>query len=95
MGHISKTQGDSAGFDVLSFEESCKERLIEVKTTAYSSLPPFYVTRHEIELSIKADPRYYLYRVFNFPRDPKLFTRNGALAKSFSLEPVEYLARVE
>lgn len=93
--HISRIRGDSAGFDILSFEESGKERLIEVKTTAYGSLTPFYVTRNEIDLSVKADPGYYLYRTFNFRRDPKLFTRNGALAKSFSLEPVEYLARVE
>jgi hypothetical protein len=92
--HISKIQGDSAGFDVLSFEESGQERLIEVKTTAYGSLTPFYVTRNEFELSAKEEPRYYLYRTFNFRRDPKLFTMNGALAKSFSLEPVEYLARV-
>jgi hypothetical protein len=92
--HISKTQGDGAGFDILSFEESGQERLIEVKTTAYGSLTPFYVTRNEIELSVKADPKYYLYRTFNFRRDPKLFTKSGPLAKSFSLEPVEYLARV-
>lgn len=93
--HISKTQGDSAGFDILSFEESGQERLIEVKTTACGSLTPFYVTRNEFELSAKEDPRYHLYRTFNFRRDPKLFTKNGALAKSFSLEPVEYLARVK
>jgi hypothetical protein len=92
--HISRTQGDSAGFDILSFEESGQERLIEVKTTAYGSLTPFYVTQNEFELSVKEDPRYYLYRTFNFRRDPKLFTKNGTLAKSFSLEPVEYLARV-
>jgi hypothetical protein len=93
--HVSKTQGDSAGFDILSFEESGQERLIEVKTTAYGSLTPFYVTRNEIELSVKADSSYHLYRTFTFRRDPKLFTKNGALAKSFSLEPVEYLARIE
>jgi hypothetical protein len=93
--HISKTQGDSAGFDILSFEEAGQERLIEVKTTAYGPLTPFYVTQNEIEFSVKADPRYYLYRTFNFRRDPKMFTRNGALAKSFSLEPVEYLARLQ
>jgi hypothetical protein len=92
--HVSKTKGDNAGYDILSFEESGQERLIEVKTTAYGSLTPFYVTRNEFELSVKEDPRYYLYRTFNFRRDPKLFTKNGALVKSFNLEPVEYLARV-
>jgi hypothetical protein len=93
--HVSKIKGGRAGYDILSYEESGQERLIEVKTTAYGSLTPFYVTQNEIELSMKVDPKYYLYRTFNFRRDPKLFTKNGALAKSFSLEPVEYLARVE
>jgi hypothetical protein len=93
--HVSKIKGDSAGYDILSFEESGQERFIEVKTTAYGSLTPFYVTRNEVELSVKADPGYYLYRTFNFRRDPKLFTRNGSLAKAFRLEPQEYLARVK
>jgi hypothetical protein len=93
--HVSKTKGDISGYDILSFEESGQERLIEVKTTAYGSLTPFYVTRNEVELSAKADLGYHLYRTFNFRRDPRLFTKNGTLAKSFSLEPTEYLARVE
>jgi hypothetical protein len=93
--HVSKTKGDSAGYDILSFEESSQERFIEVKTTAYGSLTPFYVTRNEVELSVKTDPGYYLYRIFTFRRDPKLFTRNGSLMKAFKLEPLEYLARVE
>ncbi len=92
--HISKTQGGSAGFDILSFEESGQERLIEVKTTAYGSLTPFYVTQNEVEVSQKNALGYYLYRTFNFRRNPKLFTKNGALTKTFSLEPTEYQARI-
>ncbi|WP_374941694.1 protein NO VEIN domain-containing protein, partial [Acinetobacter baumannii] len=30
---VSDTQGDGAGFDILSFEEDAHERFIEVKTT--------------------------------------------------------------
>jgi hypothetical protein len=93
--HTSRIEGDGAGYDILSFEESGQERLIEVKTTAYGSFTTFYVTRNEVEVSQRNAPHYYLYRTFNFRRDPKLFTKNGALAKSFSLEPTEYLARVE
>ena len=33
--HVSETRGDGLGFDVLSFETSGVERMIEVKTTAY------------------------------------------------------------
>src|SRR5436190_2714982 len=42
---VSKTRGDGLGYDILSFEASGEERLIEVKTTSYGSSTPFYVTR--------------------------------------------------
>lgn len=90
--HVSATRGDSAGFDILSFEITGRERLIEVKTTAYGSLTPFFVTRNEVEVSDKATTDYYLYRTFNFRRQPKLFTKQGPLTKSFNLDPVQYLA---
>ncbi len=92
--HISKTHGDSAGFDILSFEESGQERFIEVKTTAYGPLTPFYITRNELTISQKNDTCYHLYRTFNFRHNPKLFTKSGPLEKSFSLEPMDYIARI-
>jgi len=39
--HVARTRGDLAGFDVLSFEQSGAERLIEVKTTKYGAHTPF------------------------------------------------------
>ena len=92
--HVSVTHGDSAGFDVLSFETSGRERFIEVKTTAYGPLTPFFVTRNEIEVSHEAKDGYYLYRAFEFRRQPRLFTKQGPLDRSFSLEPSQYIARV-
>lgn len=38
----SKVKGDGAGYDVLSFENSGKERFIEVKTTGFGREAPFY-----------------------------------------------------
>ena len=34
---VSETRGDGLGYDVLSFEISGRERLIEVKTTSYGA----------------------------------------------------------
>jgi hypothetical protein len=89
---VSATQGDSAGFDILSFEESGRERLIEVKTTTYGPLTPFFVTTNEIETSCKDN--YHLYRTFDFRRNPKLFTKQGPLDKSFMLEPTQFIAMI-
>ncbi len=45
--HTSRTRGDHAGYDILSFEASGQERLIEVKTTKYGASTPFFVSRNE------------------------------------------------
>jgi hypothetical protein len=90
--HVAVTQGDGAGFDILSFETTGQERFIEVKTTAYGPLTPFFVTKKEVDVSLLTSPRYYLYRAFDFRRQAKLFTKQGPLDRSFKLNPTQYLA---
>jgi hypothetical protein len=91
---VSQTRGDGIGFDILSFEESGRERLVEVKTTAYGRETPFFVTRNELEISRKEADQYFLYRVFDFRRNPKLFHKQGHIERTFMLDPVQYLAAV-
>jgi len=91
---VSVTRGDSIGFDVLSFDTSGRERFIEVKTTAYGRLTPFFVTKNEVSVSDEADDGYFLYRAFEFRHRPRLFTKQGPLQHSFDLNPSQYLARV-
>lgn len=93
IDHVSKTQGDGLGYDILSYEEDGKERLIEVKTTSYGKRTPFYVTRNELTCSVQRDEVYHLYRVFAFRKDPKLFGLQGRLDRCLDLDPVQYLAQ--
>lgn len=92
--HVAATQGDGLGFDVLSFEEDGRERLIEVKTTGFGELTPFYVSRNEVARSQADAERYQLYRVFGFRDRPRLFSLPGAIEKSCQLEAATYLARL-
>ncbi len=92
--HVAKTRGDGEGFDVLSFESSGDERLIEVKTTAYGQQTPFFVTRNELVVSHHRPSEYCLYRVFGFRKRPRLFQKRGRLDEQFSLKPEQYVARV-
>jgi hypothetical protein len=92
--HVAGTQGDGLGFDVLSFEDSGRERLIEVKTTTFGQLTPFYVSRNELARSNADAEIYRLYRVFDFRDRPRLFDLPGAIGASCDLEPASYLARV-
>jgi hypothetical protein len=92
---VSVTSGDSAGFDILSFEKTGRERFIEVKTTRYGSQTPFFVSRHEVAVSRKERDRYLVYRVFDFKHNPRFFQRRGQIDKSFLLEPAQYEARLQ
>lgn len=92
--HVSKVRGDAAGFDVLSFEPSGADRLIEVKTTKYGAHTPFFVSRNELEVSRARTNQYHLYRLFEFRARPHLFTLHGALSSTCTLDPTSYIARV-
>lgn len=90
--HTSVVRGDYEGYDVLSFEESGAERLIEVKTTKYGADVPFFVTRNELSKSERCPERYVVYRLFAFRRTPRLFVLPGAIPKTCLLSPATYLA---
>ncbi len=92
---ISQTSGDGVGFDVLSFDDRDEsERLIEVKTTTQGKNFPFYVTANEVSRSEVQASQYYLYRLFRFTREPRLFVLYGALSERCTLDPVSYRAAV-
>lgn len=91
---VSETRGDGLGFDVLSFDESGSDRLIEVKTTAYGASTPFFVTPKELRVSLQKQDRYHIYRPYAFRKAPRLFILSGAIEKGCVLEPSEYRATV-
>ena len=90
--HTSRVQGDRAGYDVLSFETTGAERLIEVKTTKYGSDTPFFVTRNEVVTSEREASRYHLYRLFAFREVPRLYTLSGAIPANCSMSAATFLA---
>jgi Domain of unknown function (DUF3883) len=92
--HTSRVRGDGDGFDILSFEESGRERLIEVKTTKYGRETPFFVSRNELVVSEARADLYHLYRLFKFRDAPRIFTLNGALSMTCRLAASTYMANV-
>ncbi len=92
LKHVSQ-EDDSAGYDILSFDEDGSHRPIEVKATTGKNLDRgFYISHNEVEQA-KALPNYHLYFVFsamtNQPRILRCKTPafNGA---DFLLRPVAY-----
>lgn len=90
--HVAQSQGDHLGFDVLSFETDGQERFIEVKTTRFGAMTPFFASRNEVDVSEEHEARYRLYRLFNFRTQPKLFRLAGSLRNSCRLDPATFSA---
>ncbi|MBC8089711.1 MAG: DUF3883 domain-containing protein, partial [Phycisphaerae bacterium] len=63
-----------------------RERLIEVKTTAFGKTTPFYASRREVQVSEEFGAQYHLYRLFKFRDAPRAFVLNGSLRQTCRLE---------
>ena len=69
-----------------------RDRLIEVKTTRFGAMTPFFASRNEVGVSETREREYQLYRLFSFREQPKLFVLPGALRNTCELEPVSFSA---
>lgn len=90
--HVSRTRGDGLGYDILSFETSGHERLIEVKTTAFGAMTPFFASSTEVRLSEEHSDSFRLFRIHKFRETPKLFVLEGSLRESCVLDATQYRA---
>jgi hypothetical protein len=93
--HVSKLEGDGAGYDIKSYTPDGEEKFIEVKTTRGDEQTAFYLSRNEVQFSITQSGRYYLYRVFEFNQETgagKVFVHRGELTDVFSLAAIQFKA---
>ena len=88
--HVS-LDGDNFGYDILSFEPSGQERFIEVKTTAFGKETPFFISRGEIGFAKEYSEKYFLYRLFEFRKQPKMFELPGPVEKHCQVNPISFI----
>lgn len=89
---VAAEEGDGAGYDILSFDLSGAERLIEVKTTNGPARTPFFLSRNERALSEERPGDWLLYRVHLFATEPRIFTLAPPLESSVDLKPETWRA---
>ena len=89
--HVS-ANADGHGFDILSFETDGRERLVEVKTTRFGQMTPFFASNNEVEVSDERRSEYHVYRLFDFSKSPRLFMLGGSIRSTCSLEAVQFRA---
>lgn len=66
-------------YDIYSFNEEGKEICIEVKTTEEPRDFPFVLNERQLSASDRLGERYFLYRLYDFAKSPKLFILQGPL----------------
>ncbi|WP_275936411.1 MrcB family domain-containing protein [Fructobacillus pseudoficulneus] len=96
--HVSVTQGDGLGYDILSFDEDGNELYIEVKTTKQGEETPFYISSNEVDFARTHPENYVLYRLYNVDKvkmnesDVKFFKIDGKSFGNLTLSPTNYQA---
>jgi hypothetical protein len=92
--HVSQ-EDDSAGYDILSFDEDGTVRPIEVKATTCPNLDRgFFISRNEVEKAT-ALPNFHIYLVFStMTEEPRILQmkRPAFDGTQFALRPVGYHA---
>jgi hypothetical protein len=82
---IADEDGDGAGYDVLSFDPSGSERLLEVKTTNGSARTSFFLSRNECAVAAERPQEWRLYRVHLYASDPRAFMLAPPLESALKL----------
>ena len=89
---VSHVDGDGAGYDILSFDTTGRDRPIEVKTTNGWERTPFHITRNELAVAEERRSDWRLMRLWNFAREPKAFELQPPLDAHVSLMATSYQA---
>lgn len=90
--HVSVTQGDGLGYDILTYDPSDGEPLyVEVKTTKRPLHWPFLVSAGEVRASAELGDRFRLYRVCDWGSERfSYYVLEGSLETSCNLVPTTY-----
>jgi hypothetical protein len=95
--HVSKIEGDGAGYDIKSYHPNGIVKYIEVKTTRGGIATPFFMSLNEMRFSEIHAPNYILYRVFDFELDSKTgkhFTILGNIKKEAQFEAITFRVKI-
>jgi len=95
--HVAVVEGDSAGYDIRSFNADGTDRHIEVKTTGGPASNAFFISPHEIEFSNNHPDSYVLMRLSGYSaasNSANFYEMVGPISNSFGLKTTEYRARL-
>jgi hypothetical protein len=90
---VSAEDGDGAGYDIHSFDDAGRERLIEVKTTTGHRTTPFFLSENERAFSEERPDAFRLARLYDFAREPRAFELTPPLDRAVLLQAATWRAQ--
>lgn len=81
--HISKEDGDGAGYDILSYTSGGEIRFLEVKTTTGKLETPFYLSENERLFLETYEEEAEIIRVYEFDKDAMIGKIHKISGKDF------------
>lgn len=90
----ARNKGDGFGYDIGSFDDTGKQKFIEVKTTRGPKSMPFLLTANEFDCAGKLGASYWIYRVFHFGPDVRFYKIGVPLEDRLLLKPKVFVATV-
>lgn len=98
--HVSVAENDTAGYDILSFDDDGSKRFIEVKTTRGGADADFFMSAKELVFSALHSKSYHLYRLYDYidvTDSAKYFVLKGDVGQSESLRllPTNYKVSIK
>jgi hypothetical protein len=93
---VAKIEGDTAEYDVLSFNKDGTVKYIEVKTTRGPAETAFFMSAHELAFAWQHAERYFLYRIYRYNAEThtgRCYMIVGMPENLFDLTPTQYRLR--
>ena len=90
--HVSKIEGDGAGYDIKSYDINGSIMYIEVKATRGNINTDFFMSPIEIKFFKKNKNNFFFYLVFdiNKENDGKFYIVQGDITETFNTEPTNF-----
>jgi hypothetical protein len=98
--HVSVLENDTAGYDILSFDDDGNKFFIEVKTTRGSADADFFMSANELAFAAQHRDHYRLYRLYDYADvtdSAKYFVLKGDVRESevLRLTPTNYKVSIQ
>jgi hypothetical protein len=95
--HVSKVEGDGAGYDIRSFDTEGRQLFLEVKATRGNARTPFFMSANELAFANRHPEQLVIVRVYDFRIEDaagSFFQISGDRIVTLQFEAISYRVKI-